>query len=446
MSRISLPWRGADLKSREDAKGVNFHADVLKSVLTPPMPPQHPLKILFLTSSYPRGEHDVASVFLRYFAEALAARGCEIHVLTPADGQSEAKREGKITVHRFQYFPLRWQKLAYGSGIVPNLSRSPWLWLQVPFYFLAMLRALLRLLHRENFDLVHAHWIVPQGLIGVLVKAIHPIPLVTTAHGADAFAFKGRLNNFIKRQVVAKSDAWTANTPATSAAINDQTFARPVHVIPMGVDIARFANGDRAALRTLVAEDNFLLLFVGRLVEKKGVDDLLRALALIPAGLKQRTALWIVGDGDQRSALERVAIDLAVAPQTRFWGKVSNQDLPNFYAAADLFIAPSITASSGDTEGQGVVLLEAFAARACVLATHVGGIESVVRDQVTGVLVQPNQPKEIALAIEKLMSDTAFRATLVKNAYAEVKQRYDWQRIACEFDELYRDLLPPSRQ
>lgn len=405
-----------------------------------------PLTILFLTSSYPRGEHDVASVFLRYFAEALAARGNQVHVLAPAHGKSATEIEGEITVHRFQYFPLKWQKLAYGSGIMPNLSRAPWLWLQVPFYVLAMLGALLRLLRQDRFDVLHAHWIVPQGLIGVLAKMIHPIPLVTTAHGADAFALKGRLTKFIKRLVVAKSDAWTANTPATSSAIDDKTSAPSARVIPMGVDIARFANGDRAALRALVAEDKFLLLFVGRLVEKKGADDLLRALSLLPATLKQRALLWIVGDGDQKPTLENLAEELAVAPQTRFWGMVRNQDLANFYAAADLFVAPSIEAQSGDTEGQGVVLLEAFAARACVLATRVGGIEAVVGDEVTGILVQPNRPDALATAVERLLNDAALRASLVRNAFAEVKERYDWQRIAGEFDELYREFLPSPRQ
>ena len=410
------------------------------------MSQRQPLKILFLTSSYPREEDDTASVFLQYFAEALAARGNEIHVLAPADGYNESKQEGNIHVHRFQYFPLHWQKLAYGSGMLPNLNRSPWLWLQVPFYALAMAYRLLRLLRQEKFDLLHAHWILPQGLIGVLAKTIHPIPLITTAHGADAFALKGWLNNFIKRLVVAKSDAWTANTPATSSAIDDRTSARSVRVIPMGVDIARFANGDRAVLRALLAEENFLLLFVGRLVEKKGVEDLLRAMAILPDALKQRTALWIVGDGDRKPALEKAAKDLAIDGQIRFWGTVRNQDLANFYAAADLFVAPSVEAQSGDTEGQGVVFLEAFAARACVLATRVGGIDAVVRDRRTGILVQPNQPKDLAVAIAKLMNDTALRATLVENAYAEAKNHYDWQRIAGEFDKLYHEILSSPRQ
>ena len=401
---------------------------------------QHPLKVLFLTSSYPRNESDTAAVFLRYLAGELAARGLQVHVLAPADGRSESKTEGKLIVHRFQYFPARWQKLAYGSGIMPNLKRSPRLWLQVPFYLLAMTLSLLRLLRVERFDVLHAHWIVPQGLIGALARKIFSVPLITTAHGGDAFALQGWFSRLIKRQVVANSDAWTTNTSATSKAI-EPGASTPPHVIPMGVDIARFANGERAALRRSLPDDQFLLLFVGRLVEKKGCDDLLRALALLPPALGQRTTLWIVGDGDQKTILEKTATDLGIDRQMRFWGAVSNQNLPDFYAAADLFIAPSIEARSGDTEGQGVVILEAFAARAGVLATRIGGISSMVRDQATGLLVEPGNPRALAAAIDQLLNDLELRKRLADNAFAEVTARYSWARIAGEFEKLYREVL-----
>jgi glycosyltransferase involved in cell wall biosynthesis len=123
---------------------------------------------------------------------------------------------------------------------------------------------------------------------------------------------------------------------------------------------------------------------------------------------------------------------------------VRNQDLPNFYAAADLFVAPSMEARSGDSEGQGVVFLEAFAARLCVLATRSGGIDAVVRDRHSGILVRPNQPQEIAAAIEQLMCNAALRTTLAANAYDEVKERFDWQHIAGEFDKLYREFIPST--
>ena len=376
-------------------------------------------------------------MFLRYLAEHLADCGLEMHVLAPGNSKGGTTLEGNITVHRFQYFPFGLQRLAYGSGIMSNLRRSPWLWLQVPFFVVAMTYSLLRTIRREQINLLHAHWILPQGLVGVLAKYLFPIPLLTTVHGADAFTLRNKLSTALKRFVIRKSDAWTANTPATAEAID--AAARPPHrqVLPMGVNTELFSGGDPSALRQELLPGNFMLLFVGRLVEKKGCRDLLEAFSLLPLSLRQTTTLWIVGDGDQKSRLEELSKDLGLNQRVKFWGAISNQRLPDFYAAADLFIAPSVEAESGDTEGQGIVILEAFAARACVLATRSGGIDSVVRDNVTGVLAPPNEPRKLARAIEKLLVDSELRKRLAKNAFNEVKQRYDWKQIAGEFAELY---------
>jgi glycosyltransferase involved in cell wall biosynthesis len=304
-----------------------------------------------------------------------------------------------------------------------------------------MAYSLLRVIRGEQIDLLHAHWILPQGLLGVLAKYLCRIPLVTTAHGADAFTLRGGLAGALKRFVVVRSDAWTTNTPATSHAIDPTATTPRAHVIPMGVDTELFASGDPAALRQQLPAREFLLLFVGRLVEKKGCTDLLEAVSLLPSSLRDRTTLWIVGDGDQRIRLEQTANDLGLVRKVRFWGTMSNQRLPGFYAAADLFVAPSIEAVSGDTEGQGVVILEAFAGRACVLSTRSGGIDAVVQDNVTGVLVPPNRPGDLALAMEKLLKDPALRTTLIENAFEEVKARYRWKHVAGEFESLYRTLI-----
>jgi glycosyltransferase involved in cell wall biosynthesis len=401
---------------------------------------QAPLKVLFLTSSYPRSGDDSASVFLRYLADALANRNIEAHVLAPSDGKASENIEGSVTVHRFQYFPARLQNLAYGSGIMPNLARSPWLWIQVPFFLCSMTRSLIRLLRRERPNLIHAHWIIPQGLIAVLVKHFHQTPVVTTAHGADVFALRGRLKNRLKRLVISRSDAWTANSRATASGAGADAHLPAPHMIPMGVDVKLFAGGNREGLRSQLHADELLILFVGRLVEKKGCQDLLQAFALLPEVLRLRTALWIIGEGNQRRDLEDAAKNFGIDHKVRFWGAISNRRLPDFYAAADLFVAPSIEASSGDTEGLGVVLLEAFAGRACVVATRTGGISSVVSDNVTGLLVDQRDPKALAGAMARLLLDSSLRAQLVENAYIQVTERYNWERIGEEFANLYREV------
>ncbi len=139
------------------------------------------------------------------------------------------------------------------------------------------------------------------------------------------------------------------------------------------------------------------------------------------SNFRRKTSLRAVGDGQYRSRLQKHAETLGISKKVRFWGSISNHFLPNFYAAADLFVLPSLERESGGGEGQGVVLLEAFAARLCVVATPVGGISEVVEDGYTGMLVKPHNPKQLAATIEKLLSDSKLRTELVENAYTKVK-------------------------
>jgi glycosyltransferase involved in cell wall biosynthesis len=402
---------------------------------------QRQLKICLLTSSYPRSSEDTASVFLRHLADKLADRGIDVHVLAPADGEGGTTIEKNVTVHRFQYLPVSLQKLAYGSGILPNLRRQPLLWTQVPFFLVSMTWSLLRLIRRERPDLIHAHWILPQGLVAVLAKYLCAIPVITTAHGTDAFALQNKLVRRLKRFVVGESDAWTANSRATLDAIGPPSGLPTPQIIPMGVDADFFSRGNPDSLRRELSENELLVLFVGRLIENKGCRDLLHAVSLLPESTRAKTTLWIVGDGYDRASLQQSANALRISHKVRFWGSVRNDLLPNFYAAADLFIAPSVQTASGEAEGQNVALLEAAAARACVLATRIGGIGEFVKDGITGVLVEPGNPRELAAAMEKLLLDAPLRSRLAESASLDVKSRYDWRQIAAQFEQLYRQVV-----
>lgn len=327
---------------------------------------------------------------------------------------------------------------------MPNLKRSPSLWLQVPFFFVAMTVALLRLLITERFDVIHAHWILPQGLVGLFGSFFFGVPLVVTAHGTDAFALRNRIANYLKRLVIKRSKSWTTNTSVTADAVLRDSVPFEPQIIPMGVDITRFSNGDPISLRHELPEGEFLVLFVGRLIVNKGCHNLLKAISLLPPGVTSRATLWIVGDGDERLLLEETAKKLETRDKIRFFGTVSHQRLADFYAAADIVVVPSVQGSSGEAEGQGIVILEAFAARACVLATRIGGISDVITDNITGVLVEPNNSSALAGAMERLLLDSELRHRLTSNAFAKVSDCYSWERIAEEFAKLYREVAFPS--
>jgi glycosyltransferase involved in cell wall biosynthesis/SAM-dependent methyltransferase len=401
------------------------------------------LKVLLLTSSYPRNETDNSSIFLRYLAQNLAKNNVETHVLAPDDVLVQKTHiDNGVQTHWFQYLPRRWQKLAYGSGILSNLKKNKFLYLQVPFFLVAMLASLFLLCRKIKPAVIHAHWIIPQGFIAILVGKLLNIPVVTTAHGGDAFSLNNGLLSKLKKFTIRHCKAWTSNTTATAHAFgSDVELPKPV-IIPMGVDIGHFQSG--IANNVQGNESREIILFVGRLVEKKGVKYLLDAYAQLPPNTQKKSVLWIVGDGDERASLEQQAKQLNITKNIKFWGQVQNMKLPDFYAAASLFVVPSIVDSKGDTEGQGVILLEAMASKTPIIATAVGGIPEVIRHNETGLLVQANNPKELSGSIESLLNDNHLTERLTNKALKEVIAIYDWPSVSKHFTSLLSKVKKPK--
>jgi len=404
-----------------------------------------PIKVVMLTSSYPRFPGDTASIFLKHMCASLSKRGIVVHVIAPASNITDKQFEDSIHVHRFHYLPRKLRKLCYGSGILPNLKNNPLLWISVPFYLASMFLLLIKIVRTTNADIVHCHWIIPQGLVALLSKPFHKAAIVVTAHGADAFSFKSRATRIIKKFVIGNSNHWTANTGKTAEAVCKPILTSNLSIIPMGVDTAFFKEGNGIQLRSNLPSDTSILLFVGRLVEKKGVSVLLKAFSLLPDEDKKQTKLWIVGEGGLRSELETETARLHIVDQTTFWGRQPNENLPDFYAASNIFVGPSLVDSTGDTEGQGVVFLEAFASNTPVIASRVGGIPDVIKHEESGILVSPNNPEELSSAISRLLNDSTLRIKIAKAGNSVVREIYDWDSISRRFSELYDSVYSERR-
>lgn len=393
-------------------------------------------KVLMVASSYPRFPKDDASIFLRHLSVALDGSGLEVDVLAPMDpGVSDAVLDAGVTVHRFRYFPSCFRTLAYGSGILPNIKSHPWLILQVPFFLSSMFLSLLRLARSSRPSVIHAHWVIPAGLVAVMVGKLTGIPVVTSVHGGDAFAMGGRGLGQLKKRALELCSAWTSNTRSTAAAIDCEMNLRP-EIIPMGVPVKMFSEHGPTALRPAPSRDHFVILFVGRLVRKKGVDVLINALRKLRT-VDHRYRMWVIGDGQDRERLEQLCQRLGVSDLVKFLGRVPNDELREYYAAADLFVAPSVVDQWGDTEGQGVVLLEAMSAGIPVLASRVGGIVDVIEDGVNGMLFEAGNSSALAARIEQYATDGGGVA-LTENAFRFVRDNYDWKVIAERFRDLYQ--------
>ncbi|NOQ14935.1 MAG: glycosyltransferase [Methyloprofundus sp.] len=395
--------------------------------------------MVWLTSSYPRFEQDSASIFLRYLAETIDNRIYAVHILAPDDQHvDDSLYSPTVFLHYFKYFtPRRLQKLAYGSGILPNLKVQPLLFLQVPFFLLSQFFSCYRLVKKLKPALIHAHWAFPQGTIASIIGKLSNTPVIITAHGGDAFALQGSLLAKVKHWSLKNCSAWTSNTTATANAFGGD-IAQP-EIIPMGIDCQKFSSGNASILRSRLAKDALVLLFVGRLVEKKGVKDLLVAYSQLTNEQRNQTQLWIIGDGSERSALEMLSRSLQLENKVTFWGKLPNEQLPDYYAAADIFIAPSITDSAGDTEGQGITLVEAMASATAIISTDTGGINEVIEHNATGLLTPPKNPVKLKAAIIRLIEDQELRKMLAQKAKLAA-QNYAWAQVGQRFQTLYKQV------
>jgi glycosyltransferase involved in cell wall biosynthesis len=407
-------------------------------------------RVLLTATTFPRWEGDARPVFVLELARALVRRGIEVHLLAPhAAGARTAEIVDGIRVRRFRYAPPSFERLAYGSGILPNVKRNPLLLFLLPSFLAGQLAAALRILRTADIRCVNAHWIFPQGFVGLALKSCGEVRLVTTVHGGDIFALS-RVPALVPvlRRVLSRSDAVTVNSLATAAAVRAVSPAVNPVLIPMGVDATLFSPGraDPALRERHAPRGEMLLLFCGRLALKKGVRYLLEAMPAILAQ-KPRTVLVVAGEGEEGASLRGLAQNLGLGESVRFLGAVPNAALPAYYASSDLFVCPSIVDERGDTEGLGVVLLEAAASGLPAVASRVGGIPDVVRDGETGVLVAERSPHEIARAVLELLSDAGRRERLGRQARTLVLERFTWDRIAERFVQtLFEDSLGDGRE
>ena len=388
------------------------------------MPAAHARRILVLASTYPRWPGDPEPGFVHELCRRLAARFAITALVPDAPGAQAGRLDG-VEVVRFRYAPRRWQTLVAGGGIVANLRRSRWKWLLVPGFVLAQFLAARRLLHRFRFDAVHAHWLIPQGLVARGLGA----PYVVTSHGGDLFGLRGHLPAALKRAVAAHATGMTVVSTAMRDEVRRLGLAPPrLAVLPMGVDLQRRFVPDPG-----VAREAGRLLFVGRLVAKKGVRHLIDALPAIRAR-RPGVVLDVVGYGPEEPALRALAQRLGLDQAIRFLGARPQADLPELYRRAALLVAPFVRDASGDQEGLPVVLLEAVGCGCPVLAGDVPGVADLLGPAAADACVPADRPERLAAGVLRLLEDPALAAASVARIRAHA-DRFDWDRIAAAYGD-----------
>jgi glycosyltransferase involved in cell wall biosynthesis len=397
------------------------------------------IRVLVIATTFPRWENDQEPPFVYDLCRNLPDE-LDIHVLAPhAPGAKEQETWGKIKITRFPYFfPKNLQKLCYEGGIIPNLKANWLARLQLPFFLIALPIRLIKMTSGNKFDLIHCHWLIPQGFFCALIKIFRGIPYILTAHGGDVYSFKnipcvGSLIKFALKH----STICTVNSQATKNKVLKNRKNSNIQVIPMGVDLDKFnPKNFNHEIRASIGSENLLLLGVGRLALKKGFNFLIDAMPQITQEIPG-ARLVIIGFGPQKEQLKKQIQELNLSSSVSLIGGKSGKELRDWFASADIFIGPSIVTPDGDTEGQGVVFLEAMASGTAVIASDVGGIKDIVRDEFSGLLVPEKKIQAIAEKTIQLAKDKTKRNKLIQNALEMVRSDYSWKNSSKSISELY---------
>ncbi|NMG28297.1 glycosyltransferase family 4 protein [Aromatoleum evansii] len=321
-----------------------------------------------------------------------------------------------------------------------SLRRVPWLRPESLGMYVRLLAKSLALSLEQRFCAVHAGRALPEGLVAWIVGRLSRRAVTVYAHGEELTGW-GRGNKFrVMRFVLRHADHVIANSDFTFEVLVGMGVPRDrIVIINPGVDVARF----RPGLPCQDLRDSLqlgpgarLLLSVGRLNRRKGFDTVIRCLPELIAG-GHDVHYAIVGIGEDRSYLEALAHETGVAERVHLLGHVPMDDLPRWYNACDLFVLVNRDID-GDTEGFGLVFLEAAACGKVSVAGTAGGTGAAVLDGVTGLRVDGCDERAIVAVIGRLFCDAQLVEYLASHALVRVRQELNWDAVA----DRTRGLLP----
>src|SRR3989440_587787 len=384
------------------------------------------MRILHVVTAFPRSPDDVIVPWLVELLKRLQAAGHEVEVVTSSYRGAPDQVVSGIPVHRFRYFPRRWERLTHEEAAPDRMKRSLLYRLMPACFVVAGMIAVWRLCRRQRYDVIHVHWPFPLALFGWATQRARPAALVTTFYGVELRWVKTAmpfLRGFLK-WAARRSDRVVAISSYTADEVRELVQV-PIEVIPYTTSLP--APAPRAGRRAAGAP--FTVLFVGRLVERKGVSHLVDAVSLLLPLPGADVRLVIVGDGPERARIEARGRDRGLDGRVAVRGQGSDAELQAAYAGADAFVLPAVVDRRGDTEGLGVVLLEAMNHRVPVIASAIGGITDIVEDGVSGLLVPPGDATALAAALGRLARAPDLAAGLGEAAYRRLRERVDWDAI-----------------
>lgn len=401
------------------------------------------MRVVHIATAFPRSDDDIITPWLVSLLEELGKHDLTVEVLAPAYRGGEGGSYRGIRVHRFRYAPAWLETLTHDETVPDRLARRPSYAALLPAYLAGGSLAAIRLGSLRP-DVVHVHWPMPHAWFGALLRA------ASGGHTAVVSSFYSVELSWVERRLpwLTPFLRWSIETADGVTAISSSTADRvrslsdrPVRVVPFSAALE--PPSDRPVRPPLAEGRPLELLFVGRLVERKGVETLVRAL---PRVLERRPArLTVVGEGEWAPVIRETVMRVGVEPHVRLTGQIRAAELEGLYATADIFALPAVVDRKGDTEGLGVVLLEAMRFGRPVIASSVGGIPDIVRHGHTGWLVAPGDPVALAARILEVADRPSASREVAQQGREWVAKRFGLSRIASELVDCYREAISARR-
>jgi D-inositol-3-phosphate glycosyltransferase len=380
------------------------------------------------------------NVYVRNVGEALAKIGWQVDMFTRKSDANQAE----IVQHSENCRTIR--LVAGPEAFVPRD--------EIFGYRHEIIEKLLKFKEQNNkqYSLVHSnYWI--SGWVGLQLQKRLSIPMTHTYHSLGAVKYKSvstipmiastRLS--VEKACLENADCTVATSPQEKEHMRSLVSSKGnIEIIPCGTDIQRFGSIERSVSRQKlnIADDAKVVFYVGRFDERKGIETLVRAVRRSNLGRDENLLLVIGGgsrpgasDGIERERIEGIVQELGLSAKTRFPGRIGEEDLALYYAAADVCVVPS------HYEPFGLVAIEAMASGTPVIASDVGGLQFTVVDEKTGLLAPAKDEDAFAVAIDRIVSNPEWRDTLGKNARKRVEAKFSWDGVAAQLDELYTQLI-----
>ena len=388
-------------------------------------------KVVVVTTCYPLTQDSSAGIFIQRLVSSFLPRFNATVVVPAAQSDGWPQPSEGITIKPFRYAPKPWRVLAHRPGGIPvALRRNRWLYLLVPIFLLSMFQATLRA--ARGASIIQANWAI-CGVVAGLAGKWSGLNVVTTVRGEDITrAQKSRFDRALFRLCV----NWSSRVVGVSESV--VAWARtefPEHadkflLIENGVDDA-FLTLSRTAKPAGAAVE---LVAVGSLIPRKGLDQIIAALARLPASPPWR--LTLAGDGPEWAALTRQAEEAGLAGRIRFLGAVAPSQIPAVLEAADLFVFAS------HSEGRPNVVIEAMASGLPVIASDIPGIRDIVRHDQTGLLFKDGDMGQLAGHLADLIADGQRRGRLGESGRQWIsRQGLSWAGTGRRYADLFDGLM-----